>query len=127
MRVHLELSGSGPPIVFTHGIGSSLETWAALTGILSASYTTAAWDLLGHRNSPVLDDPAQYTRDRVLGDLDDVIAAAVEASDGSQPVLVGHSLGGYLTLAHGATRPGSSRALVAFATGPGYRLSLIHI
>jgi pimeloyl-ACP methyl ester carboxylesterase len=36
-------------------------------------------------------------------------------------VLVGHSLGGYLALAHAATRPGVARGLVVLNTGPGYR------
>ena len=37
------------------------------------------------------------------------------------PVLVGHSLGGYLSLAHAATRPGVARGLVVINTGPGFR------
>jgi pimeloyl-ACP methyl ester carboxylesterase len=36
-------------------------------------------------------------------------------------VLVGHSLGGYLALAHAATRPGTVRGVVVLNTGPGYR------
>jgi len=123
MRVHAEVRGSGPPIVFTHGIGSSSKTWNGLVERLSDRYTTVVWDLLGHEKSPVPDEPSAYTRDRVLDDLTDVIAFADDTCGPSapKPVLVGHSLGGYLTLAHGATRPGASRALVVFATGPGFR------
>jgi len=40
---------------------------------------------------------------------------------GSRPVLVGHSLGGYLALAHAATRPGVARGIVVINTGPGFR------
>ncbi|MEZ5249698.1 MAG: alpha/beta hydrolase [Ilumatobacteraceae bacterium] len=41
-------------------------------------------------------------------------------ADGShRPVLVGHSLGGYLALAHAITRPGVDRGLVVLNTGPG--------
>jgi pimeloyl-ACP methyl ester carboxylesterase len=36
-------------------------------------------------------------------------------------VLVGHSLGGYLSLAHAATRPGMASAIVVLNTGPGFR------
>ena len=36
-------------------------------------------------------------------------------------VLVGHSLGGYLSLAHAATRPGVARGIVVLNTGPGFR------
>jgi pimeloyl-ACP methyl ester carboxylesterase len=72
----------------------------------------------------VPDDPAEYTRDRALADLDDVLAElAADASDGASApaVLVGHSLGGYLALAHAATRPGAVRGIVVLNTGPGFR------
>ena len=83
---------------------------------LATDHEVFAWDLPGHAQSPVFDEPAEYTRDRVLEDLDDVIAET-----GAKPVLVGHSLGGYLTLAHAATRTEASSGIVVFATGPGFR------
>ena len=36
-------------------------------------------------------------------------------------MLVGHSLGGYLALAHAATRPGVAAGIVVLNTGPGFR------
>ncbi len=116
MRIHLEKRGTGPAMVFLHGIGSTSATWAAVMDRLEDRYTVAAWDLLGHGGSPVPDDPAEYSRDRALDDLDDVLASL----DGSA-VLVGHSLGGYLALAHAATRPGVARGIVVLNTGPGFR------
>jgi pimeloyl-ACP methyl ester carboxylesterase len=83
---------------------------------LAPSFTTVAVDLLGHGQSPVPDDPALYTRDAALADLDDVLATI----DGPV-VLVGHSLGGYLALAHAATRPGATAGIVVLNTGPGFR------
>jgi pimeloyl-ACP methyl ester carboxylesterase len=84
--------------------------------LLSDRYTVVAVDLLGHGASPVPEDPAEYTRDRALDDLDDVLADL-----GEPAVLVGHSLGGYLALAHAATRPGVDRGVIVLNTGPGYR------
>jgi pimeloyl-ACP methyl ester carboxylesterase len=83
---------------------------------LAPRHRVIAIDLLGHGDSPIPDDPAAYTRDAALSDIDDVIATLEEP-----PVLVGHSLGGYLALAHAATRPGATRAIVVLNTGPGYR------
>ncbi len=83
---------------------------------LESRFTVIAVDLLGHGGSPVPDDPAEYTRDRALEDLDELLADL----DGPA-VLVGHSLGGYFSLAHAATRPGATRGLVVENTGPGYR------
>ena len=115
-RLHTVRCGEGPPIVFVHGMGTSARTWERCTDLLADRFTTIAVDLLGHGDSPVPDDPDEYTRDRALDDLDDVLADLDEP-----PVLVGHSLGGYLALAHAATRPDVARAIVVLNTGPGFR------
>jgi len=115
-RLHTVRRGDGPPIVFVHGMGTSAATWERCSALLADRFTTIAVDLLGHGESPLLDDPAEYLRDRALADLDDVLADLDEPA-----VLVGHSLGGYLALAHAATRPGAVRAIVVLNTGPGFR------
>lgn len=117
MRLHVQRSGSGTPaLVFIHGLGGTTATWDGVVDLLSSSHLTVAVDLLGHGQSPVPEDPALYTRDAALADLDDVLAAI----DGPA-VLVGHSLGGYLSLAHAATRPGAVAGIVVLNTGPGFR------
>ena len=97
-------------------MGTSAASWAAQLAALEGRFTVVAWDLLGHGQSPVPKDPELYSRDGALDDLDDVLATLDE-----KPVLVGHSLGGYLALAYAATRPGAIRGLVVMATGPGFR------
>jgi len=44
--------------------------------LLEDRFTVVAPDLLGHGTSPVPDDPDEYTRDRTLVDLDDILADA---------------------------------------------------
>ncbi len=102
--------------MFLHGVGASTATWAAVMAQLSDRYPVAAFDLLGHGQSPTPDDPAQFSRDAALGDIDDLMAVL-----SAPTVLVGHSLGGYLALAHAATRPGRAKGLVVLNTGPGFR------
>jgi pimeloyl-ACP methyl ester carboxylesterase len=104
------------PLVFIHGLGGTAATWDGVVAVLQDRYETVAIDLLGHGDSPVPDDPAEYTRDRALADIDEVLAELAEPA-----VLVGHSLGGYLALAHAATRPGVARGIVVLNTGPGFR------
>lgn len=123
-RLHTIRHGEGPPIVFVHGLGTSAATWARCMELLADRFTVVAVDLLGHGGSPVPDDPDEYTRDRALADLDDVLDDLVgDASAGTSgpAVLVGHSLGGYLALAHAATRPGAVSGIVVLNTGPGFR------
>ncbi len=115
-RLHTVRRGDGPPIVFVHGMGASAATWEHCMDLLADRFTVVAVDLLGHGDSACPDDPDEYTRDRALADLDDVLAELDEPA-----VLVGHSLGGYLALAFAATRPGVAQAIVVLNTGPGFR------
>ena len=123
MRLHTVRRGSGPPIVFIHGLGTSAATWERCMDELADRFTVVAVDLLGHGESPVPDEPEEYTRDRALDDLDDVLSSLEVSTDGPavRAVVVGHSLGGYFALAHAATRPGALRGIVVLNTGPGYR------
>jgi len=116
VRVHLDCAGAGRPILFLHGIGASSSTWDAVRALLSDRYRVCAMDLVGHGRSEVPEDPSEYGRDRALDDVDEALATV----DG-RAVLVGHSLGGYLALAHAATRPGAVDGVVVLNTGPGYR------
>lgn len=108
--------GTGSPVVLLHGMGTSATTWNAVAEQLEDRHTVLAVDLPGHGDSPCPDDPAAFTRDAALADLDDVLSQL-----DAPPVLVGHSLGGYLALAHAATRPTASRGIIVLNTGPGYR------
>lgn len=121
MRVHTVVQGtrqsdSDPALIFLHGVGSSSETWSAVMALLSDRYLVAAFDLLGHGQSDTPEDPELFSRDAALSDIDDLIDEL-----GWPVVLVGHSLGGYLALAHAATRMGKASGLVVLNTGPGFR------
>ncbi len=118
MRLNVVRTGrvGAPPVVMVHGLGTGASTWSRCAELLAPDHDVLAVDLLGHGGSPVPDDPAEYTRDIALRDLDEVVASLDR-----RPVLVGHSLGGYLSLAHAITRPGADRGLVVLNTGPGFR------
>lgn len=115
-RIHVAVEGDGEPLVFTHGFGGDSETWNAQIRQFSQSFQTFRWDLLGHGASLRPANPEAYSRDIALADLNAVIARV------DQPVvLIGHSLGGYLSQCRAARSPTGVRALVLIATGPGYR------
>ncbi len=116
MQVHVERSGAGSPLVMLHGMGASSATWSGCRELLEQHHEVISMDLPGHGRSSVDDDPAEYTRDRALGHLDELLASV-----SGRPILIGHSLGGYLALAFAATRPGVARGIVVLNTGPGYR------
>lgn len=118
VRLHVERHGAGDAVVLSHGAGGSVATWSAQIADLSQRWSVTAWDLRGHGRSERPDDPGAYTRDAALDDLGGVVAGAA----GGQPaVLVGHSLGGYLSFALAILHPELVRGIVAVATGPGFR------
>jgi pimeloyl-ACP methyl ester carboxylesterase len=113
--LHIETRGTGPTVLFVHGLDSNAEVWTPTIDLLG-DHTCVAIDLPGHGMSAVSHDPAEYEREALLGKLDDVIADL----DGPV-VLVGHSLGGYLGMAFALTRPSALAGLVLVSTGPGFR------
>ncbi len=121
---------SGPDIgadtittLWVHGVDSDTRVWNAAVELIAVEYPCVNVDLPGHGASPEPSDPAAYEREAVLADLDAVIAGIRETDPDQRIVLVGHSLGGYLGLAHALTRDDGYGidALVLVSTGPGFR------
>ena len=112
-----EATGQGPAVLLTHGFAASSQMFAATVADLSADHTAIVWDQLGHARSDSPEDPAAYSvaasLEAMLGVLDEV---GVDTA-----VLLGHSLGGYLSLELALARPERVRGLVLVDTGPGYR------
>jgi pimeloyl-ACP methyl ester carboxylesterase len=107
--------GNGSTIVFVHGLDDDSSCWDAVTQELTAHHRCIALDLPGHGDSPRPTNARSYRRDAVLASLD----RSLDSID--SVVFVGHSLGGYLGLAHAITRPGVLRGLVLVGSGPGFR------
>jgi pimeloyl-ACP methyl ester carboxylesterase len=112
--LHVSRRGSGPPIVLTHGFATSAEVWDAQVEALADRHTVVTWDLRGHGRSAA--HPGPYTREAALADL-----AAVVDSVGEPALLCGHSVGGYLSLAHAIAHPGTVAGLAVLSAGPGFR------
>jgi pimeloyl-ACP methyl ester carboxylesterase len=103
-------AGHGPPVVLIHGIAASHLDWRNLVpDLISSGFRVHALDLLGHGDSVQPDDPQVYTVRTVYAALEDWI----ESLDLPEPpILVGHSLGGYLSLKYSLRRPAGVRAMV---------------
>jgi pimeloyl-ACP methyl ester carboxylesterase len=111
---HITRRGQGPPIVLTHGFATSSDAWAGQAETLAGTHTVLAWDLRGHGRSAA--PLGRYTREEALADLAEVVALA-----GAPALLAGHSVGGYLSLAHALAHPETVAGLAILSAGPGFR------
>jgi pimeloyl-ACP methyl ester carboxylesterase len=103
--------GSGPALLLIHGIGNSLETWAAQIDDLSRDYTVIAPDLLGHGRS---DKPrADYAVAAYANGMRDLIS--VLGID--RVTIVGHSLGGGVAMQFAYQFPERCERLVLVSAG----------
>jgi len=109
--------GRGAPVILIHGLAASLHDWDFLLPELAAAgYHGYALDLLGHGDSPKPDSRSYKTK-WVFKHLSEWIDS-LNLSE--PPILIGHSLGGYMSLRYAIRYPERARALVL--TNPFYRL-----
>jgi pimeloyl-ACP methyl ester carboxylesterase len=109
-QINFVHQGEGPPVILIHGIAASLSDWEYLVpDLVRHGYQTLALDLLGHGDSLKPDDHSHYHSDSLFLHL----AAWIENLNLTQPpILVGHSLGGFLGMRYALEMPGSIRQLV---------------
>ncbi len=117
VRIHYEIAGSGPTILATHGYSATSYMWRDTAAALEDRYQVITWDIRGHGGSDSPDDPALYSKEATLADM----AALLDHAGAERAILMGHSLGGYLSLSFHVEHPERVRALVLVGTGPGYR------
>ena len=107
VAIHYRTGGSGPPLVFLHGIGLDAATvsWRHALPALAEDRTVYAPDLPGHGES---DKPNRaYTTAYYLA----AVEAFLDAIDVDEPAMAGLSMGGALALGH-ALDGGSVERLV---------------
>jgi pimeloyl-ACP methyl ester carboxylesterase len=82
-----------PAIVLTHGAGANRTLWYYVIRALSDRFQIVLWDMpgLGHSQKPKHGD---YSLERHAQDLESVLGVAA----GQPSLLVGHSMGGMVTL-----------------------------
>ena len=111
----------GAPIdlIATHGYGGSAAVWslllATLGGLVRAPVEAQVWDLPGH-GARRADSSGPHDIDTVTGELRLRLTRSPRP-----PVLLGHSLGGYLSLRCVLTTNAPVRGIVLVSTGPGFR------
>jgi pimeloyl-ACP methyl ester carboxylesterase len=87
LRVEVEGGGPATPVVFVHGLGGQINTWADAMTRLSGGRRVVAFDARGHGQS------ARAAVNSIEAWADDLLAV-VQACGLTRFVLVGHSMAG---------------------------------
>lgn len=86
-------------ILFVHGGGAHAHWWTHVAARYASQYRVAAIDLSGHGDS------GRRESYSLEGWTDEVMAVAEDAGISGAPVIVGHSMGGFVTIATAALHP----------------------
>jgi len=102
--------GTGAPIIMVHGLAASLHDWdTLLPELITCGYAGYALDLLGHGLSAKPKQLEYYTGDSVFAHMENW----VNSLKLEEPIiLIGHSLGGYMSLQFALRNPERVRALI---------------
>lgn len=107
-KIHYKVSGSGPAVVLLHGFTESLDIWNDFTRDLAVSYRVIAVDLPGHGLSECV--APVHTMDMMAA----CVKKVCDTLDIKQFILIGHSMGGYVSLALAALFPTMVKGLGLF-------------
>ena len=109
-RLHYEVTGSGPALLFAHGLGGNQMSWWQQVAHFAPRYTCVAFAHRGFAPSdPVASgvDPADYSGD---------LAALIDHLAFTDVALVGQSMGGWTMLEYALAHPQRVKALVLSST-----------
>lgn len=112
-QIYVEIDGQGPYMIMTHGLGSSSNLFQPLTELFSSRYTVLRidWPGSGHsgltRGHPPLSVPG-FTAD---------LMGVMNCLNIKSATLVGHSLGGMISMQVAAQAPHRVDGLVVIGAG----------
>src|SRR5215469_8746094 len=109
-----DTGGTGPPVIFSHGLFMDHEMFAPQVAALRRRYRCITWDERGHGLS-ASDRLAPFSYYDSAADL----AAILKHLGIREAVLVGMSQGGFLSLRCALTHPEIVRALILIDTQAG--------
>jgi pimeloyl-ACP methyl ester carboxylesterase len=114
LRLHYEVSGSGPPVVCVHGAsGAGSYEWADLAGALDDRYRFVIPDLRGHGHS---DHRAGHTS---IDHIEDDLLALIDHAAPGPVHLLAFSFGAEAALDLELHHPGTGASLVLISPGLG--------
>lgn len=97
--IHTKEQGAGNTILLVHGFPMTSAIWDNFSPHLASTFRVVTLDLPGFGKSPLLPSPFS------LEDVANAVLEKIESLRIARLVAIGHSLGGYVTLAMVARKP----------------------
>jgi pimeloyl-ACP methyl ester carboxylesterase len=107
-----KIFGSGRPVVLLHGFGEDGTVWDEQVSFLKGSFQLIVPDLPGSGESEIL-----KKENIQISDYAEVIKEILSAENITTAVMIGHSMGGYISLAFAKKYPEQLSALGLFHSG----------
>ena len=116
IRIYYETEGSGPPLLFTHGLASTHEVWREIGYVqeLRDDYTVIIYDQRGHGQSDKPHMPHAYDYRLMVGDA----LAVLDALHIERTHFWGYSLGGAIGFGLAELAPQRLHSLILGGCSP---------
>ena len=115
INLYYEKQGEGKPLVFLHGYTGSGDDWKNQVKILPSGYMSIAVDHRGHGQTEAPKNENDYS----IKIFSEDVCALLKHLNIDQCCLVGHSMGGFMSLQFVLDHPGLVKALVLVDTSSG--------
>ena len=112
---HVEVEGSGPPLVLLHGFTGSARAWEEIRPGLSDVAQIIAIDVIGHGRSTAPREAARYSLEWCSRDL----VALLDGLRLERADVLGYSMGGRVALHLAVTAPSRVSTLILESASPG--------
>lgn len=115
VQLHVEVEGSGPPLLLLHEVAGDVRSWDGDVAALRERFTCIRYNARGFPPSQVPADPQRYGQDIAVADA----VAVLDAVGVPTAHLAGLSMGGFCALHLCLTRPERVRSAVIAGVGYG--------
>lgn len=120
VKIAYEIAGDGSPVVLVHGFASDrVQNWRApgwYQTLNDAGYKAIALDCRGHGESDKPHDPASYGHEMMAND----VLAVMRAAGVSETLLMGYSMGGFISMSLLLRHPEHFTKVVIAGVGASY-------